>query len=178
MSPHLSRRIRTLLVGIACIAIVISFVVRGLDIGALAAMDRYWMWLVGIQYIEDTGLSTAVNVVPGGAVDVPVPAFLADLWRTQQTVLGVSGIYPFHFHAMWLRLAITWGWGVALISLALFWWFYWVGSNTNITRRIMFVVTLLLGLTMGFIYVGNVGPVGFLALLSAMRPTAIPSGRG
>ncbi|WP_119290383.1 hypothetical protein [Azohydromonas sediminis] len=168
--------VRLLMVGAAAAAGIMSFAIRDLEVGVLEAMDRYWMWAVGLEYLVSHAWSHAAGVVPGAAVDVEVPGFIADLWLVQQENLNVEGIFPFHFHAMWLRLAISWGWAVPLLLVL------WLGYQAFLRRfrppiaRSYFIVFLVLGLTMGLIYLGNVA-VPYLLALNALLLDAKLRGR-
>lgn len=159
--------LRVLMVGAAAGAGVMSFAIRDLEIGVLEGMDRYWMWSAGLEYLVSHAWSSAIGVVPGAAVDVDIPAPVADLWFSQQENINVDGIFPFHFHAMWLRFAIAWGWGLALL-LAL-----WLGYHAFVRRyrapvaKTYFVVFMVLGLTMGLLYMSNVA-VPYLLALNAL----------
>jgi len=160
--------LRLVMAGMAASAGIMSFVVRGLELGVLENMDRYWMWAVGVEYLLNHAWSHAAGVVPGAPIDVDIPQYLADLWLAQQERLNVDGIFPFHFHAMWLRLAIGWGWGVAaLIAL-------WLAYQAFVRRfrsqmaQPYGVAFLVFGLTMGLLYLSNVAVPYLLALNSLL----------
>ena len=137
--------------------------VRDLELGNLESFDRYWMWAAGLEYLANSPWATAFSVAPGGPVDVDVPRFVADLWVDQQDNLSLEGIFPFHFHAMWLRLVLTWGWlPVAIGAMTMFRTFV-ADRRRNREARPFFAVCAILGLTMGLIYLGNVALVVLLA---------------
>jgi len=156
--------LRLLMAGAAVGAGIMSFAIRGLEVGTLESMDRYWMWAVGLEYLVSNAWSHAIGVVPGAAVDVEVPRFLADLWLDQQENVNVDGIFPFHFHAMWLRLATSWGWALAA-SIPV-----WLAFHAFVSRyrsaqvKTFFVICVVLGLTMGLLYLSNVAIPYLLAL--------------
>jgi hypothetical protein len=120
-------------------------------------------------------MATAFNFVPGRAVAVDVPIFLDWLWLKQQENLGIEGIYPFHFHAMWLRLALSWGWLPMMIAIAYFYRRFVSSRRRARNSRAYFAIIFLLGLTMGMFYLGNVAPVALLAgyLLRPSRTHAL-----
>jgi hypothetical protein len=164
--------LRVLMMGAAFSAAVMSFVIRDLEIGSLHSMDRYWMWVVGIKHLVSNMASTALVTTPGSSIEVDIPLPLNDLWIYQQEMLEIDGIFPFLFHAMWLRLAITWGWlPLALLLL--------MTLNVLITRgrrspqaRALAGVILVLGLTMGLVYLSNVGVPMFLAAFQLFASNA------
>jgi hypothetical protein len=157
--------LRALMVGMALGAAVLSFVIRDLEIGALESMDRYWMWFVGVQHLSSNLAGTALVSAPGSGVEVDVPRFLLELWTEQQEKLDLDGIFPFHFHAMWLRLAMAWGWlPVALLLLVTLRALVFRGRRPAQARALA-GACLVLGLTMGLVYLGNVGVPVLLAAL-------------
>lgn len=163
----LPARLRLLMVGAAAGAGIMSFWIRDLDVGTLESMDRYWMWAAGLEYFLNNVWNHAIGVAPGAAIDVDIPPFVADLWLDQQEKLDVDGIFPFHFHAMWLRFALGWGW-VPAVALAL-----WLAYQAFLRRhrlpvmKTYFVAFLVLGLTMGLLYLSNVA-VPYLLALNAL----------
>ncbi len=166
--------LRTLMVGAALGAAVLSFVIRDLEIGALESMDRYWMWFVGIEHLAANLSATALVAAPGSGIEVDVPRFLMQLWTEQQEKLDIDGIFPFHFHAMWLRLAMAWGWlPVALLLLLALRALVFRGRRPPQARALA-GACLVLGLTMGLVYLGNVGVPVLLAAfqLFASQPRA------
>lgn len=162
-SSVISLRLRMLMCALTVGAVLTSFAIRGLDVGNLDSLDRYWMWVAGLDYLTAHPLDSALHTVPGRMIDVDVPRFIVELWINQQDKLNLGGIYPFHFHAMWLRLAISWGWLPVLIGAAIFFRRYVNDPRRAPEARSFFVVCAVLGLTMGLLYLGNVAPVVLLA---------------
>lgn len=171
--------LRALMVGAAMGAAVLSFVIRDLEIGALESMDRYWMWLVGLEHLSAHFWSFTLVPAPGSGIETDVPPYLLQLWTDQQEKLDIDGIFPFHFHAMWLRLTMAWGWlPVALLLLAALNALVFRGRRPP-QARAMAGACLVLGLTMGLVYLGNVGVPVLLAAIQlfssqarARRPAA------
>ena len=163
----ISRTISVPLKIIAIIAaltgVVISFQIRGLDLTAIEGMDRYWMWVVGIKHFATHWTSLAINLAPGSSIDLDVPPYLFDLWQTQQEKLELEGIFPFHFHAMWMRVFFGWGWVPLLILLLMLIQMLFVPRGMPVDSRIYACTCLVLGLTMGLFYLSNVGVPYFLA---------------
>ena len=147
----------------ALTAVVLSFLIRGLELGALEGMDRYWMWVVGIEHFAPQWPGLAINFSPGSVIDVDVPRFLADLWLGQQEKLDVEGIFPFHFHALWVRLPAAWGWAPTLVLLLLFLHMTLMSRGMPLESRSYACTCLMLGMTMGLFYLSIVGVPYLLA---------------
>lgn len=155
--------VRLVMVGAAVSAVVLSFIVRGLDIGAIEGLDRYWMWQSAILYFYNNPVITSLVLFPGAPLDVSIPDPVSALWEYQQQNLDISGIFPFHFHSMWLRLSLSWGWlPVILIFLTLLYLFFYRKRRPPEARGFI-AILIVLGLTMGVIYNGNVAIPFFLA---------------
>lgn len=146
---------RILVISIAFLSGLLSFAMRGLEINSLESLDRYWMWLSGIDYILNNISSSIIVFAPGSPLNVAVPPYVEELWLKQQEVLGVEGIYPFHFHAFWLRLMVGWGW-LPVLLLLFYFYFKFTKKGAGIEVRSYILVCLILGLTMGLFYLSNV----------------------
>lgn len=156
----------SLRVSMVCAAIgtaFLSFVIRGLDIGSLESMDRYWMWFVGIQHLFGNLASTALVFAPGSGINVDIPRPILELWKDQQENLKIEGIFPFHFHAMWLRLTMAWGWVLPLLLLLMTLWALVSRGRRPSQARALAGAIIVLGLTMGLVYLSNVGVPMILA---------------
>jgi hypothetical protein len=162
-SAVVTLRVRMLMSGLAVIAVLASFAIRDLEVGNVESLDRYWMWTAGLEYLSSNPLIGALGTAPGSMVDVDVPKFIAELWTDQQEKLDLEGIYPFHFHAMWLRLAIAWGWLPVALAALVFYRHFYSNPRRAPEGRPFLVVCVVLGLTMGLLYLGNVAPVVLLA---------------
>ena len=172
--------LRLAMIGAAISGVLASFAIRGLDIGSVESMDRYWMWFAGVSYLFDNPSAHGLVAAPGGDIPVEVPLFVADLWLDQQHALGLTGIYPFHFHAFWLRLAMGWGWLLALAALV----FLAAGMarlRAHAPEALPFAaVCAVLGMTMGLVYLSNVAVVMILAgavVLQRARANALSAPR-
>ena len=159
----ISLRLRLLMCVLAVGAVLTSFAIRGLAVDNLDSLDRYWMWVAGLDYLTAHPLDNALQTVPGRSIEVDVPRFVADLWINQQESLNLNGIYSFHLHAMWLRLAVSWGWLPVLVGVVIFVRHYVTDRRRAPEARPFFAVLVVLGLTMGLLYLGNVAPVVLLA---------------
>lgn len=162
--------IRIFMIVAALSAITFSFAIRGLDLGALTGLDRYWMWYSALLYFADYPIATSLELLPGSPLDVIVPDPVAALWESQQQNLNIEGIFPFHFHSMWLRLALSWGWLPVLFLLFNMLFISVFKSREYSDVRGFFGFILVLGLTMGVVYNGNVALPFLLAAFHIFRP--------
>lgn len=138
-------------------AIYGSFLIRDLEFDSLERMDRFWMWSSAAGFFLENLTGTAFMVKPAGPIVVEIPQYLEWLWTFQQEELGVAGVYPFNFHAFWLRFALAWGWVPTffILFLSLSSAFY---DSKNKSGAISFsIICLVLGATMGLFYISNLG---------------------
>lgn len=162
----------------AMAAVVVSFLVRNLPLSLLSG-DRYWMWRTAtilflnhpIQFLLGFGVQT---------LPVIIPPQLSYLWvELQQTGWGLSGIYAYNFHSFWLRFISSWGL-LATLPLILLLGYFLVSRNCPRLLRLLSLVFIMEGVTMGVIYLGNVAVPLLIAiyigiekrriLISKMRP--------
>lgn len=162
------------LVGIALAlgGVAMSFYARGLPMSGdvLAGMDRYWMWLAGVELLTAHPWSLLTGFLPGVPLPADIPPAVAALWSTQAQDWRAVGVFAFNFHACWLRLAITWGlpglaaWSALLLVPA------WRLPRAGLEATLALA---LLGTTMGLVYLGNVAIPLLLALW--IRENSCPS---
>lgn len=133
--------------------LIISFVLRNLEYN-IESMDRYWMWATFINLVWDNPSILLTGLSVGTPLPVNVPAQLEWLWRSQQEGWGLEGIFPYHFHAFWIRFTITWG----VFSLGIFALFlkYIFSKSSTIILRLLSIIILIEGMTMGVFYISNV----------------------
>lgn len=146
------------------IFIIFSFLIRDLPLNSLESMDRYWMWSSAINLLIEEPSKIWTGFPVGLPLPVSIPPALEWLWGSQTDAWGLAGVYPFHLHAFWLRILVTWG--VPVMTLILLWFVLNVFSRNEVKRGLGLLV-LLEGLTMGVFYISNVGIPLFLAFLSA-----------
>lgn len=153
---------RIMAIAFAVAAGFLSFAIRGLEVNSLENMDRYWMWVSGIDYIVRDLISSAVVFAPGSALDVNIPPYVEDLWLNQQESIGIEGIYPFHLHAFWLRIMVSWGW-LSVVVAVIFLLINYNKKGAGIESKSYILACLVLGLTMGLFYLSNVSVPYFIA---------------
>lgn len=167
--------LKKIAIGAICVLfIIVSFLVRDLPIDSLESMDRFWMWYAGINLLSGDFLQALTGFPSGVALPVDVPKQLEWLWDSQQEGWGIEGIFPFHFHAFWLRFSITWGLATSALMLALMTFIVLDRRKTTFLRSLVFLA-LLEGLTMGVVYLSNVAVPITLAFFSAAAARGLPS---
>jgi hypothetical protein len=153
---------RILAISFSVTAGILSFAIRGLELNSLENMDRYWMWVSGLEYIARDFILSAVFFAPGSALDINVPIYVEQLWLNQQDSIGTEGIFPFHLHAFWLRLLVGWGW-LPVLFVLLFLLINYFKRSARIEDKSYILACLVLGLTMGLFYLSNVSVPYFIA---------------
>lgn len=131
------------------------------------SIDRYWMWVAGMEVLRDPSAFLAGGP-PGVPLSINVPAAVFDLWQQQTASLVKPGVYPFNFHAFWLRFAITFG--VPAMSAVLWYSLYKLFSRRAPTaERHLYGLFALASCTMGSLYLSNVGVPLLLAFHAARK---------
>lgn len=152
------------LVSLAALGLL-AFQSRGLSFSP-DTWDRFYMWKAAYDLFLNHPLGAAIGFGPN-ALPVRIPPQLYSLWvEIQSQGWGLSGIYPYNFHAFWLRFSITWGVfvGASLLVFALI-----LATKVRSPVGALGAVFLLQGLTMGTIYLSNVGIPLFLAFALALQ---------
>lgn len=151
----------------AVFVIYLSFVLRDLPINNFQSMDRYWMWHSAVVYVWGDPSVLIFGFPPGLPHNIDIPPNLQWLWNNQSEGWGVIGIYSFHFHAMWLRVLITWGvMGVFVVLIFVVHGFFY--SKNNVIKALMIAVSVS-SLTMGVFYVSTISIPLILLLLAEKR---------
>jgi hypothetical protein len=156
---------------VAFSGIFFSFLMRehsaDVDLLDLNSMDRYWMWATGVDIFISDPLGLLFGHSPGRPLEVDVPEGLQWLWAYQTDKLDVDGVHAFNFHAFWLRIAITWGALATIFFLAYCSYQVWRGDNSIFLRSIM-LMGIVEGLTLGLLYLSNVGVPLVLSTILAL----------
>jgi hypothetical protein len=160
---------RLIMLAMGVVGVYVLFVVRDLA-QSFDAIDRYWMWVSGLNLILDPEIFF-FGVPPGLPLNIDAPEALQALWDQQTENLSNAGIFPFNFHAFWLRFALNFGAPLTAILLiisiaALF-------KTEQPVRRYLIGIFILSGFTMGSIYLSNVAVPFLLALASTYRKPEI-----
>lgn len=159
---------KKMLIGAVCVLFILaSFLVRDLPLDSLERMDRFWMWLAGLELISGDLLQSLIGFPSGQALPVNIPEELVWLWSSQQEGWGIEGVFPFHFHSFWLRFAITWGLVAVALAFIASAYIVFDRKKTLFLRTLVFLAVLE-GLTMGVVYLSNVAVPLMLAVFSAV----------
>ena len=172
----LSRRVPRMLklgaVGASLTISIASFLIRDLQID-INKVDRYLMWASALDLFHSNPGGLVWGYGVGAALPAVSSAGLTDLWASQAEKLDVSGIYAFQYHALWLRLLISWGGVVTCIMLLAL--LAWVVQGKSALARLLAAVILLEGISMGVIYLSNVGVPVWLLVFAALEEIRLPS---
>jgi len=173
VSRRVPRSAKLLAFGAAAVVSVFSFLIRGLEL-TVDRIDRYLMWTSALQLFtaSPSGLIWGYGVGTQLPLSSSVPRGLGDLWFSQTDKLGLSGVYAFEYHAMWLRMTITWG--IIVTSLVLIAVIALIFQENSLLRRYLAFVVLLEGFSMGLIYLSNVGVPLWILILLASRDLRTP----
>ena len=159
--------------GAAVAVSLFSFLIRGLELN-VDQIDRYLMWTSAIQLFttSPSGLIWGYGAGARLPLSSSVPSGIEDLWLSQTQKLDLSGVYAFQYHAMWLRLVITWG--IIVAALILMAVIVWIFQKSSLLRRYLAIVVLLEGFSMGLAYLSNVGVPFWILLLFACKDMTYP----
>ena len=131
------------------------------------------MWLSTINLF----INHPSNMFFGFPVGVSLPIILPpspDMvthWYNQSAAWRIEGIYPFHMHAFWLRIAITWGFPAAIIMIS---GIGYIILQRNNAARGLCLLLLVEGLAMGVFYLSNVAIPLFIAIFSVLYTNIHP----
>ena len=165
-SPRLATSLKALAWVPAGFAVFLSFQSRALEL-AVTQIDRYIMWATAFQLFAQHPLGMVFGYGLGSALPANMPAGLSDLWESQAEHLGISGIFAFQFHAMWLRLVMSWGSAVVLYAVVVL--LRWAWQDRSPLARYLAIVTVAEGFTMGLFYLSNVSVPTYLLMAIAIK---------
>jgi len=170
-SPN-TRPWKKMLMVCACAgAFALSFPLREIPAQGLESLERYWMWLAGINLVARNPVHGLFGFTAGLPLPVRAPEALSGLWMAQQRTWGISGIFPFHFHSFWLRAVLTWG--LVSVSAALFFALLLLKKHPHPVFISLAALCTVMGLTMGLFYLSNVAVPLYLAFAAAAYPRRI-----
>jgi hypothetical protein len=173
-SPRVERHYKLLACLPAALAIFLSFQSRGLEFD-VSKIDRYLMWQTAITLFSDHPTGLPFGYAVGCRLPVDIPIGLRDLWASQADKIGTDGVFAFQFHAMWLRILISWG-AVALCCILLV-LISWMLQRRSLLARYVATATLAEGFSMGMFYLSNVGVPAFLAIGIALNSLHYQTGQ-
>lgn len=138
------------------------WVLRQGDGADIQDIDRVLMWRESVGIFGRGGIESLVGYPPGSPLPVSMSEALAPLWGQQSEIIGASGVYPFNFHSMHLRIAATWGMPIGLSLIAVLLWCAMGGVDVDGSRALA-VAVLIFGTTMGVAYASNTALPALLA---------------
>ena len=148
--------VRSLVISLAVIFILGSFVIRDLPLDSLERADRVWMWLSAIDLLSDFPVNLFVGFRLGQNLPIIAPDNIRGLWEYQSNEWGLNGVFSFHYHSFWLRFIIDWGMAITTVVAGWLVWLLFSRSSCVVERRLA-LITSIAGLTMGLLYLSNVG---------------------
>lgn len=162
---RVSPAVKLISVVMAAVFFFSSFIIRELPIDAVERMDRYWMWMTAFQVFDMPIKEVLFGFEVGKSIDVIVPEQIRGLWSMQSEAYGLSGVYPFHFHAFWIRIGLTFGVLFSFLLAMLFLRGLLLGKGCVVKG--LSAIVLVEGLTMGVFYLGNIAVPLYLVLFSS-----------
>ncbi len=167
LSPRVTKLLKIAGVAAAGLAVFFSFQSRTLEF-AVWQIDRYIMWSTAIQLFARHPLGLLFGYGLGAKLPSDMPITLSDLWLAQSAKLGLDGVFAFHFHAMWLRLLISWGCGFVLYLAGIL--LAWIWQKRVLVARYTAILILAEAFTMGVFYLSNVAvPALFVLAMAAQE---------
>lgn len=150
--------------GLVVIAVVMA--VRMSQIENIEDIDRFRMWLSYFELVKNSSLmSLLFGFFPGVPMRYDDPYIGWFITFQSEETLGILGLHPFNYHAMWLRLMCSWG----VIPLTIF--ALWLIKKFKITRISLAVLSLIViqGASMGVFYLSTVAVPLILFIVAANR---------
>lgn len=158
-----AKKVTIIVAGLICATII--FEARGLEM-SIEAVDRYWMWITGIDVLSDP-LTFLTGYPLGTPFKTEIPEPVYDLWMGQTQFLSIQGVYSYNLHAFWLRFATNYGAPITTIVIGYI--LFHSLKTQDIKSRIIGVLIILSGFTMGTFYLANVSIPALMALASANK---------
>ena len=172
VSPNTRPWKKMLMVGACAGAFALSFALREIPAQGLESLERYWMWLAGIDLVAHNPIQGLFGFTAGLPLPAKTPDALFGLWLAQQRTWEISGIFPFHFHSFWLRAVLTWG--LITVGAAIFLGALFLKKHPHPVFISLAALCTVMGLTMGLFYLSNVAVPLYLAFAAAAYPRRIP----
>jgi hypothetical protein len=132
-----------------------TFIVRNLSF-EIQTMDRFWMWKTLGDVIKTNGVGLLFGFPIGIRLPFTMPLNLRVLWTSQEYAWGLTGIFPYNFHSMWIRFILSLGLPFVVILVILSCIYLLKYKNDHILIALLFFI-LIEGLSMGVFYLSNVG---------------------
>jgi len=158
-------RVKLFFLTLAVSAIYESFSVRDLSFNP-ESFDRVLMWKAAIELVANNFWIFLIKV---GSEDLSLlvksTPQLTELWTSQASNNGVEGLYPYNFHAFFLRFILSWG----MIPFLLFHLMVirkFLLQNITIEKTQFILLSAVFSFTTGYLYLSNlILPVLFSACI-------------
>jgi len=168
LTSRLSLSVKFLMVVFGLASTTFSFAYRGQSLGDLSTLDRLWMWIVGLDLLAKHPFEMLFGFPTGQPLPVrQIPEAIRWIWVGQQGA-SEGGVFPFHFHAFWLRSTVTWGLLATIAAMTALLLPVYRRDRTLAIRLTLFL--LIEGMTMGLFYLSNVA----VPLLLSFSAVAVP----
>lgn len=153
------------------IPIVIGFIVaiftfRGFN--SIESIDRYIFYEQAITYFQNADVNSILfGSFPGTKFDMPVLNSFTWYISKFEGENNINGIFPFYFHATYIRLAMTWGLPILffIILCVIFRYF----KIKYLPLRLLIIVALLQSVALSVLTLVNVSAILFFAIFMAIR---------
>lgn len=131
-------------------------------------LDRFLFFAQAYMFFSENGLSSiCLGSIPGKSLDMSIiPAFQ---WHidTFENMHNIKGIFPFYFHSAYLRIALTWGLPITLITItAIILTFF---KSPTIGLKKLCILILIQSISLSTLTLANVSILLFLTFLSAIK---------
>lgn len=150
-----------------CLGIaVVGIMIRGED--SVGHLDRFVYWQQAILYFQTTDIySVLFGHTPGIPMNVFIlPEFAWDVANFED-MRHLRGVFPFMFHSVYLRIAITWG--IPAIILVVL-WFVRKFFRTNMEEiRLLIILILIQSFSLSTMTLPNMSLLLFMMFMTVLR---------
>lgn len=150
-----------------CLGIaVVGIMIRGED--SVGHLDRFVYWQQAILYFQTTDIySVLFGHTPGIPMNVFIlPEFAWDVANFED-MRHLRGVFPFMFHSVYLRIAITWG--IPAIILVVL-WFVRKFFRTNMEEiRLLIILILIQSFSLSTMTLPNMSLLLFIMFMTVLR---------
>lgn len=140
---------------------VFIFIFRGYS--SIETIDRYAFFYQAIIFFQSSDLNTFLfGVYPGIGLDISVLnefSWVVDVFEENNDIIGV---FPFYFHATYIRMALTWG--VPFLFISLLYLLVCFFSIQYLPLKLFVLIVILFSTSLSILTLTNVSFVLFLSL--------------
>lgn len=153
-----------MIAGLAVIAIVMTSRISSID--SIENIDRFRMWFSYFDLVKSSSvMSFLFGFFPGVPMRYDDPFIGWFITFQSEELLGILGLHPFNYHAMWLRLMCSWG--AIPLGLGIAWMF----CRFKVSRINLAILALIFiqATSMGVFYLSTVAVPLILFIAMAGR---------